>query len=95
MQSLVLISIVATPTIQVATIPLADENVVGMNDFTGMALTTFEIEPHCDTVRFDVVENYAKQNKRSIYALSANAAISVENEHATPIGEDWRYFTYI
>ena len=80
-------TIITTPTIEVSTIEPADVNVPGIKDLTGMGWVDFEIEPHCDEPRYDVVEHYAKGKKHAVYAIDDQSAISVSGEDVQVLTE--------
>lgn len=80
-------SITMTPTIDVAAIPPGDPNLPGIKDFTGLGFVDFEIEPHCDETRFDIIQSYAKDNNKKIYAIDDQTAIEVINEKVTVLSE--------
>jgi len=86
-------SIVATPSIQVASMPPGDPNLPGLTDLTGMNWVDFEIEPHCDAARFKIVEEYAKTRPNKVYALDDLSAIKVVDGQVEVISEgSWELF---
>ncbi|HIA91566.1 TPA: hypothetical protein EYO12_00425 [Candidatus Saccharibacteria bacterium] len=86
-------SILATPTIEVARIEPADPNLCGLTNLTGLGLIDFEIEPHCDQKRFRVVEKWAEQNKKKIYALDDECALKVINRSIEVVSEGaWEFY---
>jgi dipeptidase E len=80
-------SIVATPTIRVASVPPADINPSGITDLTAMGWVDFELEPHCDAARCEVVQAYARQYATAAYALDDASAIEVVDGAARVVGE--------
>lgn len=86
-------TILATPTIRVASIPPGDENEVGLTDMTGLGLVDFEIEPHCDDERFAMVEKYAKDNDVSVYAIDDQTTLKVVDGQVEAVTEGtWKKF---
>ena len=86
-------SIIATPTIEVASIPPGDENLSGITDLTGFQWVNFEIEPHCTTDRFAVVEKYASKKSYPVYAIDDQTAIKVVDNKAEVVSEgSWQVF---
>lgn len=72
-------SIIATPKINIASIEPADPNYPNIEDLTGLGLVNFEIEPHCDERRFDVVAEYSKNSNSKVYALDDDSAVAVND----------------
>jgi dipeptidase E len=86
-------SIIMTPTIDVAAIPPGDPNLPGLTDLRALAYTDFEIEPHCDEVRFDTVEGYAKEHGKHMYAIDDQTAIQIIDDRIEVISEGkWKEF---
>ena len=86
-------SIVMAPSIDVATIPPSDPNLPGLTDLTGLGYTNFEIEPHCDEERFAVVEKYAKEHGKQIYAIDDQTAIKIIDNDIEVISEGkWKLY---
>jgi dipeptidase E len=86
-------TILATPTIQVASMPPADENPNGITDLSALSLVPFEIEPHCDDERFKTVEVYSKKYDAKIYAIDDETAIQVVDDEVTIITEgNWKKY---
>jgi dipeptidase E len=86
-------SIVATPTIEVATIPPSDRNTVGLTDLTGMQLVNFEVEPHCEGERFEIIRHYAQSKHANVYAIDDATAIKVIDADIEIVSEGkWEYF---
>lgn len=83
-------TIVMSPTIDVATIEPADQNSVGLKDLTGLGYVKYDIEPHCDNERFKIMEQWAKVNNRSVYALDDMSALQVVDKKVKVVGEgEW------
>lgn len=86
-------SIIATPTIEVASIPPRDNNIPGLTDLSGLNFVDFEIEPHCDQARFLTLENYAKNRPHPLYALDDQSAVRVEDRKVQVISRGfWKVF---
>ena len=84
-------SIVVTPSIEVATIPPGDPNLPNLADLTGLGLVDFEIEPHCDEDRFNVIENYAREHGKKVYAIDDQTAIKITDDGVEVISEgEWK-----
>ncbi|MDQ5951624.1 MAG: dipeptidase [Patescibacteria group bacterium] len=81
-------SIVATPTIAIATVEPSDPNTVKMTDFTGLHIVDFEVSPHTpDSVPLKNVEKYAKKANNKIHAFDDQSALLVIDNTITVIGE--------
>ncbi len=88
-------SILMTPTIAVAGLESGDENIPGLTDLTGLGYVDFEIEPHCDQVRFEAIAAYAKTTENSVYALDDLSAIKVIDDNVEVIsGGSWKYYEH-
>lgn len=86
-------SIIATPSIEVASLPPRDNNLPGLKDLSGLNLVNFEIEPHCDQDRFAVVESYAKAKHYPVYAIDDQTAIKVNGNTIEMISEGfWKIY---
>lgn len=86
-------SITMTPSIDVAAISPGDPNLPNLTDLTGLGYVDFEIEPHCDSDRFTVVENYARERGRKIYAVDDQTAIKITDDGVELISEgDWKLY---
>jgi dipeptidase E len=86
-------TIIATPNIEVATIPPSDKNLPGLTDLNGMGWIDFEIEPHCDAKRFEVMKKYAADKQRKVYAIDDQTAIKVVDKEIEVISEGtWHLF---
>jgi dipeptidase E len=80
-------AIIAAPTIEVATIEPADRNIVGLKNLTGMGWVDFEIEPHCEGERYDVIKKYAEAKQKSVYAIDDTSAILVNDGEVKVLSE--------
>lgn len=80
-------SITMTPSIDVATIPPGDSNLPNLADLTGLGYVDFEIEPHCDEDRFTIIETYAKEHNKKIYAIDDETAIKIIDGNIDVISE--------
>ncbi len=86
-------SILTTPSIDVAGIPPKDRNHVGLKDLASLGWVDFEIEPHCDAARFDVIEKYAAKRPNSVYAIDDQSAIKVVGNKVEVISQGfWKKF---
>lgn len=86
-------SIIVTPTIEIASLPIGDENLPGLTDLTGFTWVNFEIEPHCDKDRFAVVEKYAASKPYPVYAIDDLTAIKVIDGKVEVISDgSWQVF---
>lgn len=86
-------SITMTPSIDVAAIPPGDLNLSGLTDLTGLGYVDFEIEPHCDEARFGVIETYAKEHGKKLYAIDDQTAIEITGKDVAVISEGkWKLF---
>ncbi|PIP56427.1 hypothetical protein COX05_03135 [candidate division WWE3 bacterium CG22_combo_CG10-13_8_21_14_all_39_12] len=84
-------SIIATPTIAIATVEPADPNDVHLTDLSALDMVDFEISPHTnDEVSLDSVKAYAKIASYPVYAIDDNSAVLVENGNVSVVGEgEW------
>jgi dipeptidase E len=86
-------TVIATPTIEVASLPEGDANLPGLTDLTGFNWVDFEIEPHCDKDRFAVVEKYAAAKPYPVYAIDDQTALKVVDSKVDVISEGtWQVF---
>ncbi len=86
-------TILVTPTIEVAGMPPGDENIPDIKDLTGMGWVNFEIEPHCDMTRLDVVKKYAERKDYPVYAIDDLSAVKVINNKVEVVSEGtWKKF---
>lgn len=86
-------SITMTPSIDVAAIPPGDSNLSNLTDLTGLGYVDFEIEPHCDETRFVMVEAYAKEHSKKIYAIDDQTAIKFVDDEIEVISEGkWKLY---
>lgn len=86
-------SIIATPTIEIASLPYGDENLPGLTGLSGFNWVNFEIAPHCDQTSLEAIEAYAKGRRYPVYALDDQSAIKVENGNVEVISEGyWKIF---
>ena len=71
-------SIIATPSIAVASVDDGDFNVPGIEDLTGLSLVDFEVSPHTpENVSHEGNREYHQSIQNDLYALDDNSAISV------------------
>lgn len=86
-------TIVACKTIDVASIEPPDPNLPGLTDLTGLGLVSFEIEPHCDAGRFEIIKKYAENINHPIYAIDDLTAIKVTGGKTEVVSEGtWKKF---
>ncbi|OGZ40373.1 MAG: hypothetical protein A3I20_01960 [Candidatus Portnoybacteria bacterium RIFCSPLOWO2_02_FULL_40_15] len=87
-------SILATPTIAIATVEPADTNYAEITDLTALNLVDFEISPHSpEQLSFEINENYAKTISNKLYAIDDNTAIKVINGNIEIITKGkWKVF---
>ncbi len=86
--------IVVTPNISIAGVEFGDPNNIGMQDFTGLNIVDFEFSPHVpDMVTYESVEEYSKTTPNKIYAVDDYAAVLVQDNKASIIG-DGKYKIY-
>lgn len=79
-------SIIATPTIAIATVEPADPNNVNIADLSALDMVDFEISPHTnDDVSIEGVKKYAKTAHYPVYAIDDNSAVLVENGNVSVI----------
>jgi len=69
-------SILATPSIKIATVEPADINYVGLQDLNALNLVNYEISPHSpELLSYETNANYAKTIKNRLYAIDDNTAL--------------------
>lgn len=68
-------SIIMTPSIEVATIPPADDNFLKLKNLSGLDIVDVEIEPHCDQNRSSVIKKWAEKYSRHIFAIDDQSAL--------------------
>ena len=84
-------TILVTPTIKIA--DGVDENVVGLEDLTGLGLVDFEINVHCNSVMIEATKAYADAAGYAVYALDDLTAIKVLNDEVEVIsGGSWKLY---
>lgn len=87
-------SILATPSIAIASIDDGDENLLNLIDLTALALVDFEVSPHMSThVSVEANDSYAKTISNMLYAIDDNTAIAVDGDVIEIISEgQWRKY---
>jgi dipeptidase E len=86
-------SILVTPSIQVAALETGDENLPGLTDLTGLNVVGFEIEPHCDMMRFADVERYADTRPNAVYALDDLSAVQyIDGQSQVVSSGSWKIY---
>ena len=84
-------TILVTPTIKIA--DGADDNAVGLTDFTGLNLVDFEINVHCNAAMIEATKAYADASSHAVYALDDLSAIKVVDGNVEVIsGGSWRLY---
>ena len=84
-------SILMTPSIEIAS-PI-DENIVSLNDLTGLGYVDFEINVHCNAEAIEETAEYAKTRPNDVYALDDLSAIKVVDETVEVIsGGTWKLY---
>ncbi|TAH31784.1 hypothetical protein EYC58_03855 [Candidatus Saccharibacteria bacterium] len=84
-------TILVTPTIKIA--DGVDDNVVGLEDFTGLGLVGFETNVHCNAAMIEATKAYADASSHAVYALDDLSAIKVVDGNVEVIsGGSWRLY---
>lgn len=84
-------TILVTPTIKIA--DGVDDNVVGLEDFTGLGLVDFETNVHCNAAMIEATKAYADASSHAVYALDDLSAIKVIDGSVEVIsGGSWRLY---
>lgn len=84
-------TILVTPTIKIA--DGVDDNIVGLDDLTGLNLVDFEINVHCDAAALVATSEYASKSGCTVYALDDLSAIRVVEDEVTVIsGGSWKVY---
>lgn len=87
-------SIVVTPNIAVASVEPADPNDIGLTDFTGLELVSFEVSPHVpEIVSYESSQNYAATTENRVYAFDHYCALVVHGDEVSFAG-DGQYKVY-
>lgn len=72
-------ALVLTPTIEVCNLPNYDENLVGVQDLTGIGLVNFEVFPHYDeTEHKKLLDDYKKTAKYEVKEISNEGILVVD-----------------
>lgn len=80
-------SITVGKSVEIATVEPADDNFVGMADFTGMGLVPFNLSPHSpDMVSYESNEEYQKKDGGVLYAYDEQSAVKVEGDSTEIVG---------
>lgn len=87
-------SILATPSIAIASVDNGDENFCGITDLRGLSLVNFEVSPHTpEDVSVKGNEEYSKTISNVLYTLDDNSAIEVNENEIKVISEGkWHKF---
>lgn len=81
-------SIVATPSIAIASVDNGDENLCGITDLSGLSLVDFEVSPHTpEDVSMKGNEEYSRTISNVLYSLDDNSAIEVNGKEIKVISE--------
>jgi dipeptidase E len=81
-------SIIATPTIAIASVEPADANDVGIKDLRGFGLVDFEVSPHTpDLVPIRNIEDYARKNQTPLYAFDDRTALRITDGKVEILGD--------
>lgn len=81
-------SILVTPSIGIASIEPADENIPNLKDITGLNLVEFEISPHTpNLISYEGNEVYAKTTQNPIYLIDDQSAVEVFGEGIKVVSE--------
>lgn len=84
-------TILVTPTIKIA--DGVDDNVVGLDDLTGLGLVDFEINVHCNAAMCEATKEYADAVGHPVYALDDLSAIKVIDGNVEVIsGGSWKLY---
>lgn len=88
-------SILATPSIGIASVGEADENIPDLTNLDGLGLVDFEVSPHSpESVSYEENEAYADTLSRPLYALDDNSAVKVVDGESSVISEgEWKLFS--
>jgi len=87
-------SVVMGQSIEVASLEPADPNIPGITDLTGIGCANFNIEPHCDELRFNVLETWAESQSTTLYALDDQSAIKIDGDQLDVVSEgNWKKFS--
>jgi peptidase E len=71
-------ALVLTPTITVCNLPNFDENLVGLNDLTGLGIVDFEIFPHYEKQSQETaLENYRKTTTSEVREITDEDCLSI------------------
>ena len=86
-------TIIATPTIDIASLPPSDPNLPQLENLRALRFVPFEIEPHCDNARFSSVEFYSKTRNNAVYALDDNSAVRINGDKIDVVSEGvWKLY---
>lgn len=86
-------SIICCPKIDIAAVDNGDENLVNLQDTTGLNFVNFEVSPHTPDVSLKANEEYAETIKNKLYAYDDNMAVKVDGDKITLVGDGqhWEY----
>lgn len=71
-------ALVLTPTIEVCNLPDFDENLVGIDDFSGLNIVNFEIFPHYERISQETtLNNYRKTTNNKLREITNEDFISI------------------
>jgi dipeptidase E len=81
-------SIIATPSIGLASVEPSDENVTGVTDLTGLNFVKFELSPHTPSmIPHEANEKYAASISNEFYEIDDDTAIQVVDGNISVISE--------
>lgn len=81
-------SIIATPSIAIASIDNGDVNVSGITDLTGLSIVPFEVSPHTpESVSHDGNKAYKASIQNELYGLDDESAIQIVDDAISIISE--------
>ena len=73
-------ALVLTPTIDVCTLPVFDENLVGLKDLTGLGIVNFEVFPHYNEhSQKATLESYRKTTANNVREITDEDYITLDH----------------
>ena len=79
-------ALVLTPTIAICNLPGFDENMVKMNDFSGLDIVDFELFPHYEKRAHETVLNkYRETANNQVREITDEEYISLSSYTCTPV----------
>jgi len=81
-------SIVATPSIAVASVDNGDENLAGLTDLRGLGLVDFEISPHTpEIVSHKGNQEYRRTTSNTLYEIDDQTAVRIVDHETEVVSE--------